>query len=417
MYFTTSCTLLCKIQEVLLILGFFCKFFYDSLYLCFSIYLIVNLYYLFTCLSLFFYLFFSFFGNICYYFTILPHITYIDNTNTLIHSQQGGVYVLNSPPCDTAEKVDVEKQPKETDQKLNIDYKSIYPRYNCEEKIDKNKIYIQNNSDNEELLNDSIYFINTNAILDTKWSVRPALITGHRDGNIGIFRFDDIKLKSKYHQLDTSCLYIHNIYEENKEIIYTSGINGHLNVLNYYYDTNTLESKIKWYTKERYDMWCCTSDSNNNSLIYSGDDNGNLYIWDTRQINEYNAIPIYNNSTLHNASITHISFSPLKSNLFATGSHDNMFRLFDTRNMRNPIDTFQCNSSVWRVMWHPTDSIVLLACMDDGAYILRTDTSISVVLSKLFESNDLVYGCTWYNSRPLTASFYSSSLRLWPLLT
>jgi len=146
------------------------------------------------------------------------------------------------------------------------------------------------------------------------------------------------------------------------------------------------------------------------------------------------------------AGVTAVQSNPHVEHLLAVGSYDAVVRLFDARNIREPLITANAGGGAWRVKWHPdirrkTD--LLVACMHDGFKVVHFETqpvpcveqsegrtALSFVSYTIAARNDdhasLAYGADWQfspsaSSRNLAegssviagCSFYDHMLSVW----
>lgn len=106
-------------------------------------------------------------------------------------------------------------------------------------------------------------------------------------------------------------------------------------------------------------------------------------------------------------------------------SYDGNVRLFDKRQPRSPLSTYDVGGGVWRVRWHPTDPQKLLtACMHDGFKVLEVNeggTECTNTLTRFDEhgKDALAYGVDWCSPQEdggdliASCSFYDHQLRTW----
>jgi diphthamide biosynthesis protein 7 len=116
-------------------------------------------------------------------------------------------------------------------------------------------------------------------------------------------------------------------------------------------------------------------------------------------------------------------------------SYDATLRLFDRRNIKQPLVEHDAGGGIWRVRWHPTDpDKLLLACMHDGFKVITAEDGFSrCVTTTRFDEHGkdaLAYGVDWcgLSGRPgrgraselgqaeeivASCSFYDHQLRTW----
>ena len=59
------------------------------------------------------------------------------------------------------------------------------------------------------------------------------------------------------------------------------------------------------------------------------------------------------NRRSHRAGVCCVSPSPSDTTLVASGSYDEMMRLWDVRTLREPLHELACGGGVWRLRWRP----------------------------------------------------------------
>ncbi len=107
------------------------------------------------------------------------------------------------------------------------------------------------------------------------------------------------------------------------------------------------------------------------------------------------------------------------------GSYDEHVRLWDMRQLHAPVRTSEvaCGGGVWRVAWHPTDGVTLLAaCMQNG-FAIVTGGAVALRYGEgaaAGEHGSLGYGVAWCalagaRAAALTCSFYDRSVHVWTL--
>lgn len=183
------------------------------------------------------------------------------------------------------------------------------------------------------------------------------------------------------------------------------GSNGNVSVVQI--DTSAAHV-TQTFKQAHYDsVWCTLIDQSNN-LIYSGSDDcvvkaNDIRSGDSRTINQ----------STHQAGICHLALHPSDSNLIASGSYDERFRIFDIRNWRAPIHETRLGGGVWRLDWRDEDTVAA-ACMHNGAHVLKRTDDQWTVKSSYYGHESLVYGILFIDDHTLAScSFYDKSLQLW----
>lgn len=168
------------------------------------------------------------------------------------------------------------------------------------------------------------------------------------------------------------------------------------------------------------------------------------------------------NRNTHGAGVCSISPSAVRPERIVTGSYDEKVRLWDARNLHQPIEEVSvehglavvalfrlilvdlggmhlppaslaaqlgCGGGVWRLKWHPEkEGILLAACMHAGFRVLELlpNSALQVAVEYIAHgvgSSALAYGVDWSYAGPTasnrlraaTASFYDKMLHVWDL--
>jgi len=183
-----------------------------------------------------------------------------------------------------------------------------------------------------------------------------------------------------------------------------------------------------------HEPWCVAWDYWDTNVIYSGGDDLQLKVWDTRQGFDQ---PIISNKRF-DAGVTCIQSHPSIEHLIAVGSYDATVRLFDSRRPLRPLAQADVGGGAWRVKWHPSpsrDHDLLVAAMHDGFKIVRfhdighqtrppSDANDGnwEIIRRYDDHQSLAYGVDWshntWQDQPgqtliASASFYDHTLHLW----
>ena len=179
--------------------------------------------------------------------------------------------------------------------------------------------------------------------------------------------------------------------------------------------------------------WAVAFDEADPAALYSGGDDAVLKRWDLRCDAADGAAVAATNRRAHGAGVCCVSPSPLAPHLVATGSYDEVARLWDSRQLRQPLAEVGCGGGVWRLKWHPSRRELLLgACMHAGFRVLEVaggaadgDGAPALRVAASYTAHGvgdaLGYGADWAHgggggSEPLraaTCSFYDRKLHLW----
>ncbi|KAG8229639.1 hypothetical protein J437_LFUL015590 [Ladona fulva] len=161
----------------------------------------------------------------------------------------------------------------------------------------------------------------------------------------------------------------------------------------------------------------------------TGGDDNKLVIYDMRQDQRVTC-------KSHDAGVTSLKCSK-NANTLASGSYDEVLRLWDKRNWKYALEEIKLGGGVWRIKWNPNSQYILAACMHAGFKLINFSTSAtgsSMSTEFTYSKHDsLAYGCDWCLSDMLhdtigrnrklkdtkgliaTCSFYDSKLSLWLL--
>ncbi|SOS77343.1 conserved protein, unknown function [Plasmodium sp. gorilla clade G1] len=174
----------------------------------------------------------------------------------------------------------------------------------------------------------------------------------------------------------------------------------------------------KTWKAHEYHVWSCTFNGNEN-VITTGSDDCSFVIWDLRT-----TTISQQNKKSHTQGITAVKFENF-SELLYTASYDNNIRIFDLRNIREPIQTVDVNSSIWRIKFlyknNSVDNLLVAAC-DGGAKIFKKSNNDFIYDKGIFNNNELTYGIDVIDMlRPknekkkiyLSCSFYNKEVQLW----
>ncbi|KAK7491854.1 hypothetical protein BaRGS_00016873 [Batillaria attramentaria] len=147
----------------------------------------------------------------------------------------------------------------------------------------------------------------------------------------------------------------------------------------------------QWHAHD-YEAWICAFDQWNTEVIYSGSDDCKLKVWDLR----VGTTPVMTNSSIQS--------NPLKESLLAVGSYDENLRVYDCRNMRQPLSETPLGGGLWRVKWDPyAGDKILTASMHNGFHITdcsQPDCEALPVLAHYNNHKSLAYGVDWCRRTP-----------------
>ena len=186
------------------------------------------------------------------------------------------------------------------------------------------------------------------------------------------------------------------------------------------------------------EVWCAAPIAHAaacSSVLWSGGDDGLLKGWDLRASpGEGSSAPLFT-SRAHTAGVTCIAPLGPGSPLVATGSYDQVLRLWDCRAMGGePLAQLTLPGGVWRIKWQG-EGLLAAACMHGGASVVRYSSSssssgeaLSVLASyQGHEAKALTYGVEWLQSESAeqqgssqrrqhalaSCAFYSQQVHTW----
>mmetsp|Transcript_11273 Transcript_11273/g.25277 ORF Transcript_11273/g.25277 Transcript_11273/m.25277 type:complete len:525 (+) Transcript_11273:199-1773(+) len=100
------------------------------------------------------------------------------------------------------------------------------------------------------------------------------------------------------------------------------------------------------------------------NLIGSVGDDRTIMVWDVREKNPTKAVHVVKDA--HAGDVNSIAFNPVNEFLLATGSADKTVKLWDMRNLKSPMQTFEGHTDqVYNVEWAPHNESILASCSAD----------------------------------------------------
>lgn len=121
------------------------------------------------------------------------------------------------------------------------------------------------------------------------------------------------------------------------------------------------------------------------NIFGSVGDDFRLVLWDTRQDPE---TPMHTRQDAHSSFLNCLSFSPMNEYLLVTGSADHTVALWDMRNLKKSLHTFQGHRYVKASIVLPRYALTLRPWL----HTVYRSTTIWCVFKNRAESLDLVFG-------------------------
>ncbi|VTZ66252.1 diphthine methyltransferase, putative [Plasmodium chabaudi chabaudi] len=176
---------------------------------------------------------------------------------------------------------------------------------------------------------------------------------------------------------------------------------------------------VNLWKAHEYHVWSCAFTGSEN-IITTGSDDCSFKIWDMRSKN-----CSQKNNRSHSQGVTVVKFEPLSGTLY-TGSYDNRIRIFDTRNIQNPLQTIDLKSGIWRIKFaykNGTLNKLLIAMCDGGAQIIKKKENEYIFKESISNNNELTYGIDAIKILDehkkkkkkiyMSCSFYNKEAQLW----
>lgn len=154
---------------------------------------------------------------------------------------------------------------------------------------------------------------------------------------------------------------------------------------------NELKNIISWSAHE-YEAWITAFDYWDINVIYTGGDDCKFQRFDIRVGDK----PTMSNM-IHNAGITSIHSNADKEHVLATGSYDEILRLWDTRCLKRPASEINLFGGIWRLKWDPfIRGFLLAACMYNGFEVIDCrELDTPSIIDEYKDRESLSYGCDW----------------------
>lgn len=254
--------------------------------------------------------------------------------------------------------------------------------------------------------------IDTSGILDMKWTHvttsennQILLAVANSNGHLQIY-----ELQKKENKTELQLIAKERLGDDNEDVMalsldWSTGgfVSGtcHLNPRIAVSDSQGRISHFTWHetnnlTKDftlrahEFQAWIVAFEYCNDNIFYSGGDDNKFLTFDART----GTIPVLCNRE-HTSGVTSIHSNAVKSFMLATGSYDEFLRLWDKRNLRQPVSKINLNGGIWRLKWDPfTHQYLLAACMYEDFKIINCNCNMSIIGN--YDKHDgISYGCDW----------------------
>lgn len=143
-----------------------------------------------------------------------------------------------------------------------------------------------------------------------------------------------------------------------------------------------------------FEAWTCAFDRCQPNRVYSGGDDMMLHVYDTRCDN----VRVLTNRS-HGAGVTALlSFGADAEHMLATGSYDELLRVFDTRRMRDPVCEVALGGGIWRIKRNAKrPDWLLCANMYHNFSVVQVAKGFGElsVVAEYFEHSSICYGADW----------------------
>ncbi|KAK0079458.1 hypothetical protein PV325_001246 [Microctonus aethiopoides] len=153
-------------------------------------------------------------------------------------------------------------------------------------------------------------------------------------------------------------------------------------------DLNIVESK----RVHDFEAWIAAFNYWDPNTIYSGGDDCKFKIFDARM-----GLQSAGCCKHHGAGVTSLHSNAFEEFSLASGSYDEILRLWDTRNFRCPISETNLGGGIWRLKWDPFyGKYLFAACMYGGFRLVDCKKKeCPEVIGEYNEHESIAYGCDW----------------------
>ncbi|KAK3579536.1 hypothetical protein CHS0354_028368 [Potamilus streckersoni] len=156
-----------------------------------------------------------------------------------------------------------------------------------------------------------------------------------------------------------------------------------------------VEKTCRWKCQD-FEAWITAFNQWDPSLLYTGGDDCQLKVWDLRIGTDFPVLV----SRRHTMGVCSVQSNPIQEHIVATGSYDEQLCIWDSRQMRRPVQDIGLGGGIWRIKWEPwSGTKILTATMYSGFHLLQADSSSGApidILSQYTKHESIAYGADWY---------------------
>lgn len=266
------------------------------------------------------------------------------------------------------------------------------------------RLYLMNLVNCDKIIN-RLQTLEVSAVLDCKWA--PQLILNQillavagANGQMSIYKLNEdestickleyvtrVDLPKQENEVDLLTLSLNWSIGQCGVKIATSDSKGRISV--FQLDGTDLHLLHSW-TAHTYEAWIVNFNPFHSHICYTGGDDCKLRMYDLRC--ELTSAQL--TKSTHLSGVTSL-VCPLKTeNLLFSGSYDEQVLLWDTRQMKRPLNSVSVGGGVWRIRFKPhSEDLILVACMYNGFYLL--DQNLQVLSKYTEEHQSICYGADW----------------------
>lgn len=175
--------------------------------------------------------------------------------------------------------------------------------------------------------------------------------------------------------------------------------------------------EVHKFKAHHYEAWVTTFNYWNPYIIYSGGDDCKFLSFDIRSNQKVFEIDS------HTAGVTSIQSCLWKEEVLFSGCYNGDLNIWDSRNLKSPIFNINLEGGVWRLRSEPYHKpLIVASCMHNGFKLLEFDLENKpTVIGNYLEHKSLAYGADWSwvkrenesKYRIGSVSFYDHLMCLW----